>query len=381
MRVDIYHNILWSRYKGAVFSKLYGIAEGGVLFKFCQIAETESGRISLSGVDLSYHNYPYRLLFSGSLGDVSVIRLIVVLFLDVFKSDSDLVVIPGYHRWEYWSMLFAAIVTGKRRAVFCDSTQYDKPASLIKGLAKRVFLRSCHGFFCYGSRSKDYLISLGAPANRIYFRKQAAALPSGYDPKSVLRSRVDNLCASQVPVFLYAGRLSEEKSLDVLLLAFSKVIKSIPSAKLRVVGSGPLQAYLVDFAKRLFIQDHVCFVGSMSPDDLALEYSNATCFVLPSRSEPWGLVVNEALSYGCPVVVSNSCGCVPELVLEGITGYEFPVDDSDALADRMLKVAENFTDVEAVARRCLDVISDYSPDNAARQIFQGCKEILKKDRR
>jgi glycosyltransferase involved in cell wall biosynthesis len=99
--------------------------------------------------------------------------------------------------------------------------------------------------------------------------------------------------------------------------------------------------------------------------------------VLPSTSEPWGLVVNEALSYGCPVVVSNVCGCVPELVIDNVTGFQYQVGNVDQLAHRMISVAHTFLDYEVVAKKCINHIASFSPENAAQQILYGCKQILK----
>ena len=65
-------------------------------------------------------------------------------------------------------------------------------------------------------------------------------------------------------------------------------------------------------------------------EEIGRLFERGAALVLPSHSEPWGLVVNESLSYGCPVVVSDICGCVPDLVLDGVTGYSFPVGDVPA---------------------------------------------------
>jgi glycosyltransferase involved in cell wall biosynthesis len=88
------------------------------------------------------------------------------------------------------------------------------------------------------------------------------------------------------------------------------------------------------------------------------------------------LVVNESLSYGCPVVVSNVCGCVPDLVVDGVTGYSFEVGDIEALSRAMLSTIEMAADRVAVARQCLAVISEYTPIRAAAQILDGCARIV-----
>ncbi len=98
--------------------------------------------------------------------------------------------------------------------------------------------------------------------------------------------------------------------------------------------------------------------------------------VLPSHSEPWGLVVNEALAHGCPTVVSENCGCVPELVLEGETGFAVPARSVDALQAGMTRALAAFADTQATAERCLTVIRRFDPANAASNIARGCAAML-----
>jgi glycosyltransferase involved in cell wall biosynthesis len=88
------------------------------------------------------------------------------------------------------------------------------------------------------------------------------------------------------------------------------------------------------------------------------------------------LVVNEALSYGCPVVVSSACGCVPDLVRDGLTGYSFEVGNVDDLVKAMDAVRSFSDNREAVARRCLDVVSEYTPERASSQILDGCVRMV-----
>jgi glycosyltransferase involved in cell wall biosynthesis len=88
------------------------------------------------------------------------------------------------------------------------------------------------------------------------------------------------------------------------------------------------------------------------------------------------LVVNEALSYGCPVIVSDRCGCVPELVIEGVTGLSYNARDTADLAAKMLAAPMGFADTEKTARDCLALMEAYTPDQAATQILAGCRAIL-----
>lgn len=375
--IVLFHNIRWSRYKAAVFSALHVSAlAAGRDVAFYQIAETERSRIALTDVDVSYHKYPHELLFPGSYQSVPKPRLVGTLFARVFRSRARLVLLPGYDTAEYWAMLAAAILSGKKRMVFSDSTLQDRPQSRTKGWLKRLFFRLCHGFFTYGRRGREYLAHYGAPADAIFHRCQAAALPPAYSESAALRRRLDLAPLPSHPAYLYVGRLSREKSLDTLLRAFAQVRRDLPAATLTLVGSGPQRDELEALAADIGVADAARFAGSAGPDELAAHYAAATCLVLPSRSEPWGLVVNEALHYGCPVVVSDHCGCVPELVVEGETGFSFRTDDVAALAAALQAVPAHFADVEASARRCLDLIAGFTPERAATQILAGCDAVL-----
>jgi len=334
----------------------------------------------LGKVDLSYHQYPYRLLFPGRYSDVPLYRLVTALMADVFRNPSELVVLPGYYTIEFWAMLMVCIVLRRKRAVFCDSTVYDKAKRCrLKELAKSFFFRHCDGVFCYGIRSKEYVESYGVDEQKIYYRCQAAALPHRYDAAAIL-GYYERKCgeAATRSRFLYVGRLAVEKGLYDLLEAFRYVHEQLPETKLDIVGSGFLEGELLERTRGLGLESAVAFLGSKDPEDIGQLLMGSTALILPSHAEPWGLVVNEALSFGCPVVVSNICGCVPELVLDGVTGYAFPVGDVRALGSAMISAVRMSNDRFSVAKKCLDLIAQYTPEHAAAEILSGCVSILEK---
>ncbi|MGN6318965.1 glycosyltransferase family 4 protein [Trinickia sp.] len=375
--VTIFHNVVWSRHKGAVFSALHNLSAAGTIrYAMVQIADTETDRIGFSEVDYSFHRYPMRKLFDGCYEDVPTWKMIARLTTEVLQTKSELVVLPGYHRPEYWAMLAACIVTRKRRAVFCDSTAFDRPRRLVTSIPKRIFFSLCDGYFGFGERSREYLMSLGAKRDRIFVPCQAAALPRTFSAERALAAR-SSARLDEAPVFLYVGRLSEEKAIGTLLDAFARVRKSRPNATLRIVGTGPQHDALHARAHTLHFGDAVQFVGSLQDEPLSNEYFGATCLVLPSYSEPWGLVVNEALSHGCPAVVSDRCGCMPELIVEGETGLSFPAGDVDALAQALLEATSRFRDVGQTARACMARIARFDPRAAATNIERGCATMLR----
>ena len=380
--IDIYHNMLWPKYKGAVFSEAFSHARQlGRSVRFSHVVPTDGGRTSMSNVDASYHKYPHRVLFDLPYEAIPRWKLCLRLVQEVWRSPADIVVMPGYHLIEYWAMLLACMVRGKRRAVFCDATAMDQPSNPIKHRLKVFFFRHCDGVFVYGQRGYAYAVSLGAEPSRVFDRCQAAALPHGYRPEHAEKRRLELAPSPSSPRFLFVGRISEKKGVKDLLRAFALVLREHPLATLVLAGPCDDRPSLDRLAGELGVTAATEFLGPMAIDKLAAEYGRATCLVLPSHSEAWGLVVNEALSYGCPAVVSDHCGCIPELVLEGETGLTFPVRDIQALAGTLGRAVRIFSDVEATARRCLEVIGEYTPAVAGRTIVDGCIAILEEARR
>jgi glycosyltransferase involved in cell wall biosynthesis len=376
-RVRIYHNSMWARYKGAIFSKIF--AQQGFFnlnVAFVHVAETSDGRAALGPPDLTYHSYPHQFLFRESSDRIPAYKLAIALVRDMLRNKSELVVIPGYHRFEYWAMLWVCIALGRKRAVFCDSTVNDNPKVGLKEIAKSFFFHRCHGIFCYGTRSKEYIQSYGIDPRLIYFPCQAAALPHEYDATAVLRRY--QTCTQrdgESPTFLFVGRLSKEKGLEDLLAAFRRIHEGLPGAKLLLAGPGESDR-LRSQAMSGGLEKSVTFLGRQTPGQIGELLEISTAMVLPSHREPWGLVVNEALSYGCPVVVSDVCGCTPELVLNGVTGYVFPAGDINALCETMLRAINLNDNRLSTARRCLELISQYTPERAALEILKGCQQIL-----
>jgi glycosyltransferase involved in cell wall biosynthesis len=377
-RVRIYHNSMWARYKGAIFSKifvLHGFFDLNVAF--IHVAETSDGRTIFGPPDASYHAYPHQLLFKESSDHIHSYRLAIALVRDILRNESELVVIPGYHRIEYWAMLWVCMALGRKRAVFCDSTANDNAKTLFKEIAKSFFFHHCHGIFCYGIRSREYIQSYGIDPRSIYSPGQAAALPHDYDATAILRRY--QACTqrdSESPIFLFIGRFSKEKGLEDLLAAFRRIHEHLPKAKLVLAGPGERDC-LRSQAVAWGLGNAIGFLGNQTPGQIGELLEICTAMVLPSHREPWGLVVNEALSYGCPVVVSDICGCTPELVINGVTGYIFPAGDVGALYASMLQVVLLDKYRLNTAKRCLEVISQYTPERAAFEILKGCDQILK----
>ena len=116
------------------------------------------------------------------------------------------------------------------------------------------------------------------------------------------------------------------------------------------------------------LEDRVFLFGFVQQDEIVKYYVTSDVFILPSKSEPWGLVVNEALLCGLPVIVSDKCGSTPELVEEGKNGFTFNPESQDELELLMLRFIENKINVSDFSKYSIEIIKEHSPKNVAIKI-------------
>ncbi len=140
--VTIFHNVVWSWVTRARCSPrctaFRARARSAIRWFRSPIPSTIAS--GFSDVDYSFHRYPMKKLYDGCYEDVPTWRMTARLTWEVLRTKCDLVVLLGYHRPEYWAMLAACIVTGKRRAVFCDPTARDRPRRIVTSIPKRPLL-------------------------------------------------------------------------------------------------------------------------------------------------------------------------------------------------------------------------------------------------
>jgi glycosyltransferase involved in cell wall biosynthesis len=119
------------------------------------------------------------------------------------------------------------------------------------------------------------------------------------------------------------------------------------------------------------------FAGMKKHDETPAYYGLASCLVIPSLSEAWGLVVNEAEAAGLPILASNKCGCVPELVHRGINGYSFDPKDQQELIRLMHLMSGGSLDLAAMSQSSRQIIQYYTPERWA-DALTDCVQQLKR---
>ena len=215
---------------------------------------------------------------------------------------------------------------------------------LAWALKTRYLLSRFDGYLSPGRRVNEYLKRFGVPEYRVFnvphavdnAMFQATAAPY-QEPGRRAEARREWGIDPDAFVVLFVGKLIRSKRPLNVVRALARLQGR---GSMLVVGSGPLDATLREEAHRFGVELHM--VGFLNQTELGRAYALADCLALPSDfPETWGLVVNEALATGLPVVVSAAVGCAPDLVRDGYTGYIYPLDDVEALAgDSIPSVSE-----------------------------------------
>jgi glycosyltransferase involved in cell wall biosynthesis len=242
----------------------------------------------------------------------------------------------------------------------------------------RWLYRHADAIVAYGEHVKHYLEELNVATEKIFVAAHAVNNAVYSEPvcehaKAALRAK---LGLGSCKVVLYLGRLEEEKGVDFLIRAFALV--NLDDAMLIVVGNGSRRQHLEVLAREERLQHKVRFVGYVSPEDTPMYYAIAELFVLPSVTmpngkEPWGLVVNEVMNQGVPVVATTAVGAAAGgLVQHGVNGLVVPERDSRALAQEIERILSNTKLREELSQSARHTIAAW--DNA--QMVQGFQQAI-----
>lgn len=240
-------------------------------------------------------------------------------------------------------------------------------AAFPKSLAKRAVLESLFkkvsAFLAIGKYNSEFYQYYGAPKEKIFlvpyavnndfFIRQAKELIS---KKNSLKQKY-NIPVS-MPVILFSGKLIDQKRPFDLLKAYELLSRDL-KASLIFVGDGKLRNELEGHVKQNNLEN-VYFAGFRNQTELGEFYAIADVFVLPSSFEPWGLVVNEAMSFGLPIIISDQVGAGGDLVKEGINGYFYPACDVSSLAAKLKMILTDKENMHKMGQASRDIISTWS---------------------
>lgn len=365
----IVHNII-APYKVILFNSLYkNIPNLKVIF----IAETENRRDW--EIDYGKLNFPYEVLFKGQIDSIGKLAIAHKTWttLNLLKPSS--LVICDYSNIFGWASLFWGIRHKIKMVFWLDSTKDDRKHYFPKEQIKQLFLKHFDLFLAPGQKTQDYLEFMKVNSKQIV--KTGYAVDNKFYLDKIMNlkdTQKKNNPKNTKRNFLFVGRLSKEKNIITLLKAFNNLRSVDNKWGLIIIGDGPQKEDLLIYIKNNNLGDRVYLPGFIQQNDIVKYYSMSDVFILPSKSEPWGLVVNEAMLCNLPVIVSSRCGSASELVKEGINGFTFNPDNQDTLEKLMLKFMSDEVDAKILGENSAQIVRDHSPENVASAIYDNFKK-------
>jgi glycosyltransferase involved in cell wall biosynthesis len=264
------------------------------------------------------------------------------------KWNPKIVVLAGYgNRFLNCALIWAWLA--QRKFCFWSDTNVLEVLNLplAKRAIRKLFLApifaSAARLLYIGTRNRDYWIWLLGGENRVRNKLHHLPYPALVSPRE--HSGTTKNRATETLRLLYVGRLEQVKAIHKLVRAVAALRSSEVKFLLTLCGGGSEEATLKQLVHGLGVADLVEFTGQVPSDRVANAYAGADLFILPSDIEPWGLVVNEALAAGVPVMCPFWVGAVADLVIDGVTGFVLPGNDSASLAAGIRRAWENRSDL------------------------------------
>jgi glycosyltransferase involved in cell wall biosynthesis len=376
-RILLVHQFFWAHFKAKIYSELQKIVDNnpGSAMLGLHVAANEKTRANLGTLDWSLHQYNVELLFNDFYENTNYFARIWAVLKRIHKFKPNVINLPGYYEPAMVTVMFYCLLRGIKVIIASDSNEIDNPNIAWKEAIKRFIVGRAHGFYCYGSLSAAYIKKLGGhnilmannAVDNDYIRQtHTAALANRDNEKQKLRLKKYN--------FVFVGRFIPFKNLPAFTEAFCQI--KTDDWGLIIVGDGEQKPDIQAVIAKHNAHDAVYFAGGQSWRQVPQYLALADVFVLPSYSEPWGLVANEAMACSMPVILAETCGSAIDLIQEGLNGFQCNPYSIDDMAAKMKYFVENPSKITEFGGKSYQIIQQFSPQNVAQQMYDGCVSVL-----
>ena len=298
------------------------------------IADNTGEKRSNDFTRLGHVSFKYSILNKGDFQARHQFQSVLKLRKIIKKLKYSKILVSGWDLPEFW---FLVMTNNKsKNCLALESTIIESNILGIKGRIKKIFLWRISKVFASGKLHVDLL-------NKLRYRSETKITQGvGIINKPAFQSRD----RSYQKRYIFIGRLSDEKNLALLVSIFNE----LSDYTLTLVGVGPLECELKKMAKM-----NIQFLGSVENNKLKDIYLNHDILILPSLSEPWGLVIEEAQFFKTPVIVSKNCG-VSELVVDGVNGFVIDESSGKEIKNTILNISDEGYDalVQGVGECSID---------------------------
>ena len=301
--------------------------------------------------------------------------------LRLIREHYDVVISGGWLDFACQAAFFISKITGKPYIIWSESTTYEP--GLLRWISLplvKLVVRHSDACIAAGKRAKEYFNCLGADEKKVftalytvdidYFRRVSQLTrKEKCEMKRCLGIRTKK-------VILYVGRLIESKGVKYLLEAYDELRKECDDVSLLILGHGYQEEELQELCQSQNIPD-VCFVvDHVEMDEMPKFYSLADLFVLPSRRDTWGLVLNEAMACGLPVITTRKVGASVDLVREGVNGHIVAEENAGELYGAIKEIIIDSSLREKMGQESSRLIQRFSIDNTVNGFMSAIEYVM-----
>jgi 1,2-diacylglycerol 3-alpha-glucosyltransferase len=296
------------------------------------------------------------------------------------------VVVPGWASPDAFSSLAWCIQNQIPAIVMSESTVWDERRVGWKEWLKGRLVKLCAAGLAGGTPHRDYLAQLGLPPEKVFLGYDIVDNAHFQQEADKARAQAAELRSHlQLPgkYFFASARFVAKKNLLNLVRAYAQYRAAAEKEKrseiwdLVLLGDGELKPQVTACIAELNLTAHIHLPGFKQYRELPVYFGLAQVFVHASTTEQWGLVVNEAMASGLPVIVSNRCGCAADLVADNVNGFNFPPESVETLAQLMLKISAANFPLAAFGAESRRRVADWGPERFAAGLRDAVNAALK----
>ncbi len=289
----------------------------------------------------------------------------------LMKGNYDLVVVGGYsHLTMQMAMLVRALQ--RRPWVLFGERPGMKPGSYLHNSARKVamcLVRSAGGIIATGRLAREaYTAHFGSP-ERIF------SVPYLINHDEFMQIRREPGPPAGTLRFLTCSELIHRKGIDVVISAFQHVARRNPSVSLTIVGDGIERSRLTNAVDKMY-RDRIIFRGLVPYSERAKAFADADVFIHPARHEGWGVVVQEAMAAGLPVISTRQTGAAYELIDPGTNGFLFDAEDEEALATYMNWFVDHRAVINEFGSSARAAVAHLTPEWGAAELVRITQSVI-----
>ena len=321
-------------------------------------------------------NLNHVVLFPGmAYLDLKPLQITKAVIEFVIKNKINVLCLLGYSKREIQQIAIGLRLIKPKLSLilFSESKKDDFPRYWWKEKYKTKLLKCYNTALVAGNIHKDYLMELGMNSDAIFL---------GYDVVENHTFNPNQIKKLPKPIndnyFFTVNRFIPRKNILLIVSAYAAYKQKMGSLAWDLVlcGDGELRPQIEQKIAELNLQDVVHLPGFLQQKQLLPYFAHASCFIHGSITEQWGLVVNEAMAAGLPVLVSKTCGCFEELVIEGFNGFGFNPHNIEQLTELMIDISQDNFNLEQLRNNALKHIQKFSPDYFATGLKQAINNAI-----